>query len=71
MDPSDGSLKELFQRAKSQEDELDQLEPQTEVFKAHLQTLIDSFEQCRQLIQKLSLFSTNEELEDISTNDIQ
>lgn len=71
MESSDSSLKELFERTKSQQDELDLLDPQSVVFKTSLQSIIDSLERCRQLIQKLSIFSTNEEVEDISTNDLQ
>lgn len=71
MESSDSSLKELFERTKSQQDELDHLEPQSVAFKTSLQLIIDSLERCRQLIQKLSIFSTNEEVEDISTNDLQ
>jgi immunoglobulin-binding protein 1 len=71
MESSDSSLKELFERTKSQQDELDLLEPQSVAFKTSLQSIIDSLERCRQLIQKVSIFSTNEEVEDISTNDLQ
>jgi len=71
METSDSSLKELFLRTKSQQDELELLEPQSEAFKTSLQSIIDSLEACCQLIQKLSIFSSNEELEDISTNDLQ
>lgn len=71
METSDSSLKELFVRTKSQQDELELLEPQSEAFKTSIQSIIDSLEKCRQLIQKLSIFSSNEEVEDISTNDLQ
>lgn len=71
METSDNSLKELFLRTKSQQDELELLEPQSVAFKTSLQSIIDNLEQCRLLIQKLSIFSSNEEVEDISTNDLQ
>ena len=71
MDAPEPSLKELFQKTKTQHDDLDSLDPQSEAFKSSLQSIIESLEQCRQLIQQLSIFSKNEEVEDISTQDLQ
>ncbi|KIW64598.1 hypothetical protein PV04_09521 [Phialophora macrospora] len=68
---SEPSLGALFKQAKDQQDELEGLDPRTAQFKDTLQSIIHSLELCRQLIQQLSLFSTNEEVEDISTQDLQ
>jgi hypothetical protein len=68
---SEPSLSALFKQAKDQQDDLESLDPRTAQFKDTLQSIIHSLELCRQLIQQLSLFSTNEEVEDISTQDLQ
>lgn len=65
------SLKELFNKAKNQQDDLDSLDPRTATFQNTLKSITDGLERCRQLIQQLSLFSTNEEVEDISTQNLQ
>lgn len=71
MDNPEPSLKELFNRSKEQQDDLEGLDPQSSDFKRTLQSINDSLEKCQQLIQQLSIFSTNEEVEDISTQDLQ
>ncbi|KIW33305.1 uncharacterized protein PV07_00163 [Cladophialophora immunda] len=71
MDTPEPSLKALFNQAKKQQEGLDSLDPRSAAFKHALQSIIDNLEQCRRLIQDLSLFSTNEEVEDISTQDLQ
>lgn len=71
MEPSELSLKELFIEAKARQAELEHLDPRADVFSHTLQSIIVGLERCRQLIQQLSLFSRNEEVEDISTQDLQ
>jgi hypothetical protein len=71
MDLGEPSLKELFNRTKTQQDDLDNLEPQSAAFSATLASLSQSLERCRELIQQLALFSPNEEVEDIATQDLQ
>ncbi|KAG9781356.1 hypothetical protein ABEF93_000725 [Exophiala dermatitidis] len=71
MENSEPSLRVLYNQAKARQDELDSLDPRSETFKECLQSIIDALQQCRNLIRKLSLFSTNEEVEDISTQDLQ
>ena len=68
---SEPSLRRLFNQAKNQQDELDSLDPRSANFKDTLQSIIDNLQQCHQLMQQLSLFSTNEEVEDIATQDLQ
>ncbi len=67
---SEPSLRGLFNRAKNQQEELDSLDPRTGKFRDTLQAIIDNLQRCRQLIQQLALFSPNEEVEDISTQDL-
>ncbi|KIX08353.1 uncharacterized protein Z518_03009 [Rhinocladiella mackenziei CBS 650.93] len=71
MEESEPSLKDLFNQAKARLDELDSLDPRSPTFKTALQSIIDQLQQCRKLVQQLSLFSTNEEAEDIATQDLQ
>jgi len=71
MDAPEPSLKELFNNAKTSQDELDSLDPRSAAYKKTLQSTIDSLQRCRRLVQQLSLFSTNEDVEDISTQDLQ
>jgi len=65
------SLSSLFQSAKTNQEDLDTLDPRSDDFKILLQSTISSLEQCSQLADQLALFSTNEDLEDISTSNIQ
>ncbi len=71
MDESEPTLKGLFHDAKRDQDELNSLDPRIATFKETLQSIIDKLQRCRQLIRQLSLFSKNEEIEDISTQDLQ
>lgn len=71
MAEQDKSLSNLFKKAKSDQDELDPLDPRSDDFKSLLQSCISSLKQCQDLIDRLALFSPNEELEDIATNNIQ
>ena len=65
------SLRGLFNQAKNQQEELESLDPRTATFNDTFRSIVDCLQQCRQLIQQLSLFSPNEELEDIATQDLQ
>jgi len=71
MDAPEGSLKELYNDAKTHQDGLDSLDPRSSAFKTTLQSIIDNLQRCQELVQQLSLFSTNEEVEDVSTQDLQ
>jgi immunoglobulin-binding protein 1 len=65
------SLREVYTEARAKKDQLDDLGPRSSAFKSTLQATVDDLEQCRRLIQDLSIFSPNEELEDLSTQSIQ
>jgi signal transduction histidine kinase len=71
MDDSEPTLKGLFNDAKRDQDELNSLDPRSATFKDTLQSIIDDLQRCRQLIRQLSLFSKNEEIEDVATQDLQ
>jgi len=71
MEAPEPNLKELYKEARTRQEELDSLDPRSSAYKDTLQSIIDNLGRCRQLIQQLSLFSPNEEVEDISTHDLQ
>jgi immunoglobulin-binding protein 1 len=68
MDVSGSSLRQLFSSAKGKKEELDS---GTAMYQEMLQSTISDFEECRKLIAKLSVFSPNEEIEDVATQDLQ
>ncbi|KAK5947386.1 Type 2A phosphatase-associated protein 42 [Knufia obscura] len=65
------SLSSLFQSAKNSQGDLDTLDPRSEDFKSLLASSIDTLQRCSKLVDQLALFSTNEDLEDVSTSNIQ
>ena len=67
----DKSLKYTFSQAVTSQAEQDEIDPRTSVFKEKLRSTVQSFEQCRSLVLELSMFSPNEEADDISTQDLQ
>ena len=71
MDDSGASLRQLFGSARGKQEELDGLDPRTDTYSENLRSSISAFEECRHLINKMGVFSPNEEVEDISTNDLQ
>lgn len=71
MTENEGSLSSLFKQAKTGQDDLDTLDPRSDDFKTLLASCLSILKQCSQLVDQLALFSTNEDLEDISTNNIQ
>jgi|SRR2546423_10344730 len=68
MDASDSSLRQLFSSARAKQEEL---ESGTATYRENLQSTISAYEECRQLITKLAIFSPNEDVEDVSTQDLQ
>ena len=71
MDHSGQSLHDLFIKAKQRQDSLDHGDPRSQEYRSAIQKLQQTYEQCRNLISQLALFSTNEEIDDISTQNIQ
>ena len=71
MSNQDSSLRGTFLRAKTKQTDLETLDPRSEQFKRTLQDAVKALEDCKKIIDQIALFSTNEELEDVSTQDIQ
>lgn len=65
------SLRDLFRSAKTKQEDIDSLDPRSEEFKTNLQVCVSILKQCSDLVDRLSLFSTNEDLDDVSTSNIQ
>jgi hypothetical protein len=66
------SLRSLFASAKEQRETLGSRgDTNTEAYRDDVNATIAKFQECQRQISILSLFSSNESLEDISTNDIQ
>jgi TAP42-like family. len=66
------SLRALFEAAKSEKQTLESAtETNTDSYRSEVNATIRKFEECRQLISQLSLFSRNESLDDITTGDLQ
>ena len=68
----DLSIKGLFNSARSLSKQLETLpNPTASKYQETLHTAINQFEECRTLIDRLSLFSPNESFDDISSGDLQ
>ena len=65
------SLNDLFKEAKASQEDLDTLDPRSDDFKDLLASCVSTLQECSQLVDQLALFSTNEDLDDISTSNIQ
>jgi immunoglobulin-binding protein 1 len=70
-EPKDTSLRETFDLVKQKQQQLDIMDPQSAIFKDNLQFAIQNLEHCQKMIKDLSIFSPNEELEDISTQNLR
>ena len=70
-DQQDISLQQSFDRVKQIEQSLASLDPRSDFFRQSQQQVMHDLERCRSLISNLSIFSPNEELEDISTQNLQ
>lgn len=66
------SLKDLLQSAKAQKNSLEtSAEPNSDAYRKEVLATIAKLEECQRLISQLSLFSSNEGLEDITTANLQ
>lgn len=66
------SLRSLFASAKEQKDTLGSRgDTNAETYRNEVNATIAKFQECQRQVSMLSLFSSNELLEDISTGDIQ
>jgi immunoglobulin-binding protein 1 len=71
MAESSSSLRSLFLSAKAKEAELPNTGSSSSTYQDNIQSAISMFEECRNLIERLAIFSPNEAIEDISTSAIQ
>ena len=71
MDDSGSTLRELFAGARRRQDDLSQLDPRSDEHRGVLRQTIADYEACRVSISRVALFSTNEEADDIATQDLQ
>jgi immunoglobulin-binding protein 1 len=68
----DQNIRTLFKSAESKRDALETSQDSiSSTYRDNLAAAIATFEDCRQLADRLSLFSPNETLEDIATGDLQ
>ena len=66
------SLRSLFASAKEQKDALGSRgDTNAETYRDEVNATIAKFQECQRQVSMLSLFSSNELLEDISTSDLQ
>lgn len=66
------NLQALFAAAKERKRELESsLETNSDSYRDKVNATIADFEECQKLIRELSLFSSNEGVEDIATADLQ
>lgn len=66
------SLKSLFTNANNQRHKLDSIpDSSSSVYQDNLRAAIAAFHECRQLTERLSVFSANETEDDISSSDLQ
>ena len=66
------NLRGLFASAKAQRKDLESYHDTTStLYQENLLAAIETFEECRELASRLSIFSTNESEDDISSGDIQ
>lgn len=69
---ADQNLKSLFNSAETQRNNIESArEMNTDTFRDSLAAATATYEECRILADKLSLFSSNETLEDITTGDLE
>lgn len=69
---SQSSIRSLFHSSKAQRKALESIpEPNGAVYQEKLRSAISTLEECRGLVDRSSLFSTNESEDDISSSDLQ
>src|ERR1700712_1746769 len=72
MESNSRSLQEAFAEAESRRTKLDEY-PSTSApdYQAALVSTLSSYVECQQIIDRISLFSPNESLEDIASSELQ
>lgn len=68
----DQNIKSLYSKAELHRQEIESsYDSNTDTYRQHLLAAIESYEECRKLIDRLALFSPNESSDDISSGDLQ
>lgn len=66
------NLRSLFEVAKAEKTSLEsRADTNTDHYRSEVDSTITKFEECQRVVSLLSLFSSNESLEDIATADLQ
>ena len=71
MSESGGNLQALFLSAKQKQEQLTQLDPRSDIYKELQHAIMLELVQCRDLVTRTAMFSVNEDVDDISTQEIQ
>ena len=67
----DASIQQTLNQVKDNQQQLQLLDPRSDAFRDNLESAVRGLVRCQKLIKDLSLFSPNEELEDLSTQNLQ
>jgi immunoglobulin-binding protein 1 len=66
------SLRDLLQAAKAHQQSIESsAQPNSDAYRGEVSAAVAKLEECQRLISQVSLFSSNEGLEDITTADLQ
>ena len=71
MAESQSNIRTLYAVAKALSKDLENWETTSQIYQDNLRAAISSFEECRRLADRVSLFSPNETQDDISSSDLQ
>lgn len=70
MSNSGLTLQALFLSAKKKQEQLNRIDPGSETYKELQHATISELKECQNLVTRTAMFSVNEEIDDISTQDI-
>lgn len=70
MSNSGPTLQALFLSAKQKQEQLSHVDPRSDTYKELQRGIMLELVECRNLVTRTSMFSVNENIEDISTQDI-
>lgn len=70
MNNSDRTLQALFLSAKQKQEQLRLVDPRSDNHKELQRDIMLELVECRNMVTRTSMFSVNEDIEDISTQDI-
>ena len=70
MSSSGLTLQALFLSAQKKQEQLNHIDPGSETYKELQHATISELKDCQNLVTRTAMFSVNEEIDDISTQDI-